>query len=96
MYVAPTRQTFAAFITEGWLPAIRATIEESTWESYERNLRLHVFPAIGEVPLQSIDGARLNQLYASLLQTGRKSGAPGGLSARTVRYIHTILHPRRA
>ena len=92
MYVAPTRQTFAAFITDDWLPAIRATIEESTWESYERNLRLHVFPAIGEVPLQSIDGARLNQLYASLLQTGRKIGAPGGLSARTVRYIHTIIH----
>ena len=28
-YVAPARQTFGAFLTEDWLPAIRATIEPS-------------------------------------------------------------------
>jgi integrase len=34
----------------------------------------------------------LNTLYAALLADGRKDHVGGGLSPRTVRYIHTILH----
>jgi integrase len=34
----------------------------------------------------------LNTLYAALLADGRKDHAGGGLSPRTVRYIHTIIH----
>jgi integrase len=34
----------------------------------------------------------LNGLYAQLLADGRKNQAGGGLSARSVRYIHTIIH----
>jgi integrase len=66
-------------------------LEASTLESYERYLRLHVLPAIGGIRLQQLDGARLNALYADLLDRGRKDGR-GGLKARTVRYIHTIAH----
>ena len=32
-YVAPARQSFGEFLTEDWLPAIRATIEPSTHAS---------------------------------------------------------------
>src|SRR6266498_5201493 len=41
-YVAPARQPFGEFLTQGWLPAIRATIEPSTYESYTRYLTRHV------------------------------------------------------
>jgi integrase len=34
----------------------------------------------------------LNALYAELLASGKRSNGGGGLSPRTVRYIHTILH----
>jgi integrase len=90
-YVAPVRQTFGAFLTDDWLPAIRATVEPSTHESYSRYLRLHVIPHIGGVGLQQLDAGLLNRLYADLLDHGRRNGKPGGLSARTVRYIHTII-----
>ncbi len=90
-YVAPSHQTLRGFLVDDWLPAMRIRLEPSTWESYERNLRLHVLPSIGGLTLQSLDGGRLNGLYARLLESGRKTG-PGGLSPRTVRYIHTILH----
>jgi integrase len=43
------------------------------------------------VPLQHLDAGGLNVLYASLLASGRADGE-GGLSPRTVRYIHTICH----
>jgi Phage integrase, N-terminal SAM-like domain len=90
-YVPKTRQTVGEFVDE-WLAAIKPTVRESTHYSYSRNLKLHVVPVIGSAPLAAIDGGTLNQLYAALLADGRKDYAGGGLSPRTVRYIHTIIH----
>ncbi len=42
--------------------------------------------------LRRVDGGMLNTLYAALLADGKRSNGGGGLSPRTVRYIHTILH----
>jgi len=89
-YVAPKRQTLAAFLTDTWLPAIEHTIKPGTFESYRRNMRLHVAGRpIGRRQLQDIDGATLNGLYGLLL-AGDGDHQP--LSARSVRYISTILH----
>lgn len=91
-YIPPVRQTFGDYLTNDWLPAIRSTIEKSTYESYARNVRLHIVPKLGGVPLQQLDAPMLNRFYAELQDDGgRKDGKPGGLSARTVRYIHTIV-----
>jgi integrase len=92
-YVEPTRQTLGAYLTGEWLPAIRATVRPSTWTSYETLVRLHVAPHLGPVPLRQVTPAGLNGLYATLAESGRRDGS-GGLSPRTVRYVHTIL--RRA
>lgn len=91
-FVAPENLTLGAFIVDDWLPAIRTTVEPSTLESYGRMLRLHVIAHIGHVPVQRLEPQHLNALYADLLAGGRRDGKPGGLKARTVRYLHTILH----
>jgi integrase len=91
-YVAPKRQTLGEYLTDDWLPAAKVNLEESTWVSYKRYIDLHVVPHIGGVQLQSLDAGTLNRLYAQLLVGGRRDGKEGGLSARTVRYIATILH----
>lgn len=90
-YVAPARQTLAEFLEEDWLPAIRSTVAPSTFESYSRYVKLHVIPRVGGVRLQFLDPGVLNKLYSDLLADGRRDGKPGGLSPRTVRYIHTII-----
>jgi integrase len=90
-FVAPERVTLNTFLIGEWLPAIRPTIESTTLASYEQNVRLHVLPHLGALTLQALDPGHLNGLYARLLETGRTDGM-GGLSARTVRYIHTIIH----
>jgi integrase len=88
--VSPSRQTLARFLTDDWLPAIETTIRPSTFDSYRRNIRIHVGAhPIGAVPLQGVDATKLNRLYADLL-AGRSGSKP--LSARTVRYVHVILH----
>ena len=90
-YIVPARQTLERFLVDDWLPAIRATVEPSTHESYTRYLKVHVIPRIGAVPIQQLDASVLNKLYADLLNNGRRDGKPGGLAPRTVRYIHTIV-----
>jgi len=90
-YVAPVRQRLGEYLKKDWLPAIRVTVEASTWASYERYLRLHVIARIGGMRLEAVDAATLNRLYADLLDNGRLDGKPGGLSVRSVRYVHTIV-----
>jgi integrase len=90
-YIAPARQTLRDFLVEDWLPAVRPTLQPSTHESYTRYLTLHVIPTIGGIALQKLDAGTLNKLYADLLESGKRNGKPGGLSPRTVRYIHTII-----
>jgi integrase len=90
-YVPPKRQTVKEFLEDDWLPAVRRQLAASTWESYARNVKLHIAPRIGGIQLRDVDGATLNRLYADLLDSGRKLGQQSpGLKPRTVRYIHTI------
>lgn len=92
-YVAPARQTVTEFLENDWLPVARRELADSTWESYERNIRHHVVPHIGGIGLQTLDGGTLNKLYNHLLEKGRLNGSQSpGLKPRTVRYIHTIIH----
>lgn len=72
-YVKPEKLTVAEFLVNEWLPSRRPPVlEESTWVSYERNIRLHVLPWIGAKPLQQLSPVDLNQLYRRLLESGRR------------------------
>jgi len=89
-FVAPTTITLGAYL-DAWLDSLttRGT-SPSTIASYRRNLALHVRPTLGAGRLQALSAPALDSLYARLLASGRRDGR-GGLSPRTVRYIHTIL-----
>jgi len=87
-HVAPNKVTVGEHMAM-WLDGLR--VEPSTVASYRKNVRLHVEPHIGAVRLEQLTGTRLTKLYHQLEQSGRVDGK-GGLSARTVRYIHTIIH----
>jgi hypothetical protein len=41
-YVSPQTTTVGEFLVGTWLPAIEHTIKPATFESYRRNVRLHV------------------------------------------------------
>ena len=151
-YVKSERVTSAQFLLDEWLPSRRPPVlEESTWKSYDRYIRLHVVPHVGGIPCSGSPrststsctanysrpaGAHLarrpadapavqeratelratglsyeqvasalrtefeaerditKHAVAALLRRSRAEAAepPGGLSPRTVRYIHTIIH----
>lgn len=77
-YVAPSQQTVGEFLTE-WLAAIEPTIRPTTFESYARNVRLHVVDHIGRVRLSKVDAGVLNGLYAKLLASGRRNSSRKGV-----------------
>jgi integrase len=75
-----------------WLEACeRRGLRPATVQSYRTLLALHVDDRLGRTALAEITPVRLNQLYDRMLRTGRRNGK-GGLSARTVRYFHTVLN----
>lgn len=90
-YRAPDRITLGDYLTERWLPTKRAQLRRSTFDSYSRNVENHVVPRIGSIPLQKLTPEDLDEFYARLLVDGKLNGNKGGLSIKTVRYIHTIV-----
>lgn len=88
-YIAPDRMTLADWVRESWLPMTNTRVRPSTYNSYRSNMETHVLPALGGRQLQQLTAPMLNTLYADLLSRG---GERGPLAAKTVRYIHTIVH----
>jgi integrase len=87
-FTDPSRQPFGSYLAE-WLEGLR--LAPSKVASYRRNIRLHIAPGIGTVPLAQVTPLRLDALYRKLEKSGRQDGRGDGLSARTVLYIHTIV-----
>lgn len=90
-YVSPSGLTLEAFLVNEWLPGVRSQLKPTTWDSYNRTIKLHVLPRLGSTPLQHVSATALNALYSELLRNGRCDGN-GGLSERSVSYVHRILH----
>jgi integrase len=90
-YLEPSSITLEEWVRDGWLPTTKSGVKPSTHHSYERNLELHVLPRLGRSELRQLTPSALNRVYAELLAEGHQT-QDRGLSAKTVRYIHTIIH----
>ena len=67
-----------------WLPNIKDTVRQRSWERYEQLVRVHIKPALGRLKLQNLTRAHAKSLYREKLDSGS--------SPRTVNYIHVTLH----
>jgi integrase len=90
-YIEPSKVKLGAYgreVIEGM------RIGPQTRASYLKNWRLHVEPyPVASLRLAQLTGSRLTSHYRALEKSGRKDHREGeGLSARTVRYLHTIVH----
>lgn len=80
--------TFGDYATRWLDERARARVKlgqlaETTFAIYERDLRNHLRPALGDIPLQELDGSTLTKHYASLLDR---------LSPKTVANVHGLAH----
>jgi integrase len=87
-HVVRTNQSFGEYATM-WLNDRAHTrvklgqLAETTFAIYERDLRNHLLPELGDVPLQQLDGASLTRHYARLLEH---------LSTKTIANVHGLAH----
>lgn len=65
-FAESTSATFAEYIDQIWTPHISDQLEESTIESYARNMRVHVIPRIGAIRLTELRPIHLNDLYKAI------------------------------
>lgn len=73
----------------------KQNIRESTRLQYSYFINHLVIPQIGEIPLTQLTGLRLQILYQDLRTNGRvhsQKRAGSGLSPKTVRCVHMLLH----
>jgi len=89
-YVEPSKLTVAEFMRD-WLGSLRATLRPSTIAGYEALTQGHIIPMLGSMTLQKLTAVQVTAFYGDLLEKGRRNGK-GGLSARTVHYIHATMH----
>jgi integrase len=67
-----------------WLPTVKGTVKERTWQRHEEIVRLHLKPTLGGVMLIKLSALDVQELYQAKLDAG--------LSPRTVQIVHTTLH----
>lgn len=83
-FIKPGKTTVAEFL-EKWLSDYaQPKLSPRAFERYESIVRVHLIPGLGNIPLTQLKPEHLQRLYATKLVDG--------LSARTVRYLHTVLH----
>ena len=90
-YIQQDKMTLAEYLGY-WLQAYCVpNLGPATLPSYTRIINSHVVPALGHIKLTDLKPLHIQGYYAAKLTSGRRDGKPGGLSARSVRYHHTVL-----
>ena len=87
----PGKTTLAEYL-EIWLRDYAwPNLSPRTAESYQYIIRRHIIPSLGQILLTQLKPEHLQRVYSEKLSKGRCDGE-GGLSNRTVHYIHVTLH----
>ena len=80
--------TFGAYLARDWLPMKKLQLAVTTYASYERNIKRHVLPALGQIRLRRLKHTQINALYDQLLKPTPNRPA---LANKTVYEIHLLI-----
>jgi len=90
VYAEPSSLTVGAYLDQ-WFEAARSQLRQTTWHNYRQLVDQYVIPELGPMKLNKLEAMHLDSLYAKLM-TSPSARRPEGLSPRTVRYTHAVLH----
>ena len=69
----------------------RSSVSMQAYAQYEAIVKKLLIPWAGACDIKAITPMQIDEFYATLLQQGRADGK-GGLSAKSVLYIHRVLN----
>jgi integrase len=88
-YIEPDKTSVAQFL-ERWLAHIHTQVAPRTYGGYAEKVRNNLIPALGAIRLTKLRPEQISEAYSKALIGGRCDGK-GGLSAQTVRHLHSVL-----
>ena len=89
-HVAVTEQlTLGRYLAERWMPRRRMRLQATTAYRYQWMIDNYITPALGSMPLRSLQAEHLDRLYTDLLTTGGTRS--DGLASKTVYDVHVII-----
>ena len=87
-YQEPCKMTVNDWL-DIWLKDYQIGVKDSTAYLYERQAKLYLRPALGNIPLETLKAHTVQRLYNLLSQ--EHDGQPA-LSAKSIKNIHGVLH----
>jgi integrase len=85
------KETVGEWAVKWMCDIVPLRVKTGTRVSYENIVNNHIVPRIGRHRLAALTQRHINAFYQDLLREGRADGK-GGLSVKTVRNIHIVLH----
>lgn len=83
-YMKPGKTTVADYLDRWLSDYVKPNLSPRGYERYESIARVHLIPAIGSIQLTQLRSSHLQKHYSTMLEAG--------LSPRSVRYHHVVLH----
>lgn len=86
----PSKLTTGQWLDQ-WLAIVKPEIAPATLDHYERLVKAHLRPRLGDTPLAKLSRAQVQQLFSNLATGGRADGKAGPLAASTRKQIFAVL-----
>jgi len=83
-FLKPGKTTMAEYLNKWLLDYAKPNLSPRGYERYESIIRVHLIPSLGSITLTQLRADHLQSHYTAKLNSG--------LSALTVRYLHTVIH----
>ena len=83
VYIAPDQITVSQWL-DMWLADYNNGVKDSTVAQYEYQCRVNIKPVLGDIKLQKLTAPMIQRLYNSKLDAG--------LSAKSVKNLHGVMH----
>lgn len=90
-YIDPKNIPLTDYLKDWMKTYVEPRLEQSTIDGYKGNIENHIIPCIGHIPLQKLKAVHIQEFYNERLKSGRKDKKKGGLSAKSILYIHLVL-----
>lgn len=89
-YISPSKTTLGEYLSIWLEEYAKPNIAITTYAGYAVNINKHINPYIGNIPIQELQPLQIQKLYNLLSKEGNYNGK-GGLSPRSIQYIHMVL-----
>ena len=88
VYTAPSKMTVKDWL-DIWTADYLSGVKPATVVSYKGHIKNHIIPALGAIKLEALNPHMIQGFYNQL---GQQNGSQSGLSPKTIKDIHGVLH----